>query len=247
MMNAFDLSGQRVLITGAAGALGGATVRACAAMGAELVLADLRAPEAIAEELRADGVAVTAHTLDNTDRGAVAAFAAGLGEIDAYAECSGIYAKGDWLGDADWDGLFERTIGVNVRGPLNLVREIMPRMMARGRGRIAILTSMAARNAGTTLDVEPAYIASKGAIQALIHYFARQAAARGVIVNAVAPGPIATPMTTSSKQPFDLEKLPSRRFGQPAEVGGPMAFLCSPAAGYMTGVVIDVNGGLHFS
>ena len=127
------------------------------------------------------------------------------------------------------------------------MREIMPRMMAQGHGRIAILTSMAARNAGTTLSVEPAYVASKGAIQALIHYFARQAAAHGVIVNAVAPGPIETPMTTSSKQPFDLGKLPTGRFGQPSEVGGPMAFLCSPAAGYMTGVVIDVNGGLHFS
>lgn len=247
MTNAFDLTGQRVLITGAAGALGGATVRSCAAMGADLVLADLSAPEAIAEELRAQGVSVTTHALDNTDRVAVAAFAAGLGDIDAYAECSGIYSKGDWLGDAGWDALFDRTIGVNVRGPLNLIREIMPRMMERGQGRIAVLTSMAARNAGTTLDVEPAYVASKGAIQALIHYFARQAAGRGVTVNAVAPGPIATPMTTSSKQPFDLGKLPLHRFGQPSEVGGPMAFLCSPAAGYMTGVVIDVNGGLHFS
>jgi NAD(P)-dependent dehydrogenase (short-subunit alcohol dehydrogenase family) len=120
-------------------------------------------------------------------------------------------------------------------------------MVARRRGRIALTTSLAARNAGTTLSVEPAYVASKGALQALVHYFARQVAAFGVVVNAVAPGPIDTPMTTSSKQPFNFDALPTKRFGHPDEIGWPMAFLVSEGCTYMTGAVLDVNGGQHFS
>ncbi|MEX0407475.1 SDR family oxidoreductase [Aquibium sp. LZ166] len=247
MQNAFNLSGQRILITGAGGTLGGATVRACAMLGAEVVLADLDAPEKIASELSAQGRSVSFHALDNTSRSQVDAFVASLGTIDAFADCSGIYSKGDWLADETWDALYERTIDVNVRGPINLMRAVMPAMMKRGHGRIALTTSLAARSAGTTLSVEPAYVASKGALQGLVHYFARQAASSGVVVNAVAPGPIETPMTLASGQPFDFAKLPTGRFGKPAEIGWPMAFLCSPGCTYMTGVVIDINGGLHFS
>jgi NAD(P)-dependent dehydrogenase (short-subunit alcohol dehydrogenase family) len=248
MKNAFDLTGQRMLVTGAGGSLGGAAARALAMMKAELVLADIAAPEAIAAELSATGINVEAHALDNTDRKAVDAFVADLGDIHAFCDASGVYVKGDWVDGGDaWEDNLERTLDINVRGPVNLVRAIMPGMAVRGYGRIALTTSMAARNSGTTLSVEPAYVASKGALQALLRYFARQCAADGVVVNAVAPGPIATPMTTSSGQPFDLEKLPTRRFGKPEEVGWPLAFLCTPGAGYMTGVVIDINGGLHFS
>lgn len=248
MENAFDLSGQQVLVTGASGALGAATARALAMMNADLVLADLRVPEALAAELSALGKQVEAHALDNTDRKAVDAFVAGMGPVDAFCDASGIYNKGDWMGGGeDWEGNLERTLNVNVRGPINLVRAVIPAMAARSGGRIVLTTSMAARNAGTTLAVEPAYVASKGALQALVRYFARQCAADGVVVNAVAPGPIATAMTMSSKQPFDFDRLPTRRFGNPEEVAWPLAFLCTPGCGYMTGAVIDINGGLHFS
>jgi NAD(P)-dependent dehydrogenase (short-subunit alcohol dehydrogenase family) len=248
MQNAFDLSGQRVLVTGAGGALGGAAVRALAMMKADLVLVDLATPLALGDELRKSGLNVETHALDNTDRMAVDALVGGLGAIDAFCDASGVYAKGDWLdGGDEWEANLDRTMSINVRGPVNLIRAVMPAMVKRGHGRIALTTSLAARTSGTTLSVEPAYVASKGALQALVHYFARQCAANGVVVNAVAPGPIATPMTTSSKQPFDLEKLPTRRFGKPEEIGWPLAFLCTPGCGYMTGVVIDINGGLHFS
>lgn len=248
MDNAFDLKGQRVLVTGAGGTLGGAAARALAMMSADLVLVDLNAPRALADEIAAAGRSVEAHALDNTDRPAVDAFVSGLGALDAFCDASGVYAKGEWIDEADdWESNLERTLDINVRGPINLIRAVMPAMAARGHGRIALTTSMAARNSGTTLSVEPAYVASKGALQALVRYFARQCAADGVVVNAVAPGPIDTPMTAAAKQPFDLSKLPTGRFGKPAEVGWPLAFLCTPGCGYMTGVVIDINGGLHFS
>ena len=243
----FDLSGRTVLVSGASGALGTATARACASLGARLVLTDIRDPSALAQSLRDSGVLAEAHVLDATDRAAVDRAFAGFGSLDALAECSGVYAKGDWRADPEWDALYDHIMQANVRGPINMVRAALAGMTVQGHGRIAMIASQAGRNAGTTLDVEPAYVASKGAVQALVRYFARQVANQGITVNAVAPGPILTPMLRASGQPFDTGALPMRRMGTPEEVGGPMAFLCSDAAGYMTGAVIDINGGQHFS
>lgn len=243
----FDLSGRRVLVSGASGALGAATARACAGLGARLILTDLRDPSELAAGLRAAGAEVEAHVLDTTDRAAVDRAVAGFGPLEAFAECSGLYDKGDWREDPAWDALYDRIMEANVRGPINMVRAVMAGMVERGQGRIALIASQVGRNAGTTLEVEPAYVASKGAVQALVRYFAKQGAAAGVTVNAVAPGPILTPMLRASGQQFDLSALPMGRMGTPEEVGGPMAFLCSDAAGYMTGAVVDINGGLHFS
>ena len=143
--------------------------------------------------------------------------------------------------------LFERTMAVNVKGPVNLLRAALPAMMKRGSGRIVLTSSMAARNAGSTLAVEPAYAASKGGLSALVRYFARQAAASGVVVNGVAPGPIFTPLLVSANQPFTVDQYPMKRLGQPEEIGWPAAFLASRGASFTTGAVLDVNGGMCFS
>lgn len=243
MKNLFDLRGERILITGTGGSIGGATARVCAALGAELIITDLKAPTELAGEIGARAVA-----LDNTKRDDVNAVFADAGQLDAMIDCSGYYVKGDWLdGGDDWDTLFARTMDINVKGPVNLIRACLPAMMKRGSGRIVLTSSMAARNAGSTLAVEPAYAASKGGLQALVRYFARQAAAHGVVVNGIAPGPILTPLLVSAKQPFDLESYPMKRFGQPDEIGWPAAFLASRGASFTTGAVLDVNGGMCFS
>lgn len=248
MQNAIDLTGQRILVTGAGGAIGGATARCCAALGAELAVADLEAPEDLARELRDEGTTVTAYGLDNSVRKDVDKVVGEIGPLDALSDCSGYYVKGDWVdGGDDWETLFDKTMGVNVVGPTNLIRAVLPDMVERGTGRIALTTSMAARNAGSTLAVEPAYVASKGGIQALVRYFARQVAAKGVVVNAIAPGPVLTALLRSSGQPFETENYPMKRLGEPEEIGWPMAFLCSKGTGFMTGAVIDVNGGMAFS
>jgi NAD(P)-dependent dehydrogenase (short-subunit alcohol dehydrogenase family) len=247
MDNYFNLSGHRVFVAGAAGSLGGATARALAALGAELILVDQHLPDILHKEVLTHGVTAEAHALDNTVRKDVDRLVAQVGRIDALVDCSGCYHKGDWVGDEGWDDLLRSTLEINVSGPVNLVRAILPTMMARQSGRIALTTSMAARNAGTTLAVDPAYVASKGALQSLVRFFARQAAASGVVVNAIAPGPIGNPMTESARQPWDVGALPMRRLGKPEEVGWPLAFLCTKATGFMTGVVIDVNSGIHFS
>ena len=248
MQSAFDLSGQRVLVTGAGGAIGGAAARACAAQNAELILADLRAPDALCAELAAEGVAVKAFAVDNTRQSDVNALLAEVGPVDSLADCSGFYVKGEWAaGGEAWDDLLQRTMTVNVRGPVNLVRACLPGMQLRGGGRIALVGSMAARNAGSTLAAEPAYAASKGALHTLVRYFARQFAESNVVVNAIAPGPVLTPLLKSANQPFNYDAIPLRRLGVPEEIGWPVAFLCSRAVSYMTGSVIDVNGGIVFS
>jgi NAD(P)-dependent dehydrogenase (short-subunit alcohol dehydrogenase family) len=248
LKNAIDLTGQHVVVTGAGGAIGGAAARACAALGAKLSVVDLKAPEELARELHAAGSEVKAFALDNSIRKDVEKVIAQAGELDALCDCSGYYVKGDWVdGDDDWEVLYRKTMDVNVLGPFNLVRAVIPGMVKRGYGRIALTTSMAARNAGSTLSVEPAYAASKGALQTAVRYFARQVADKGIVVNAISPGPILTPLLLSSKQPFATDSYPMKRLGQPEEIGWPLAFLCTRATGFMTGSVIDVNGGMAFS
>jgi NAD(P)-dependent dehydrogenase (short-subunit alcohol dehydrogenase family) len=243
MKNLFDLRGERILITGAGGSIGAATARVCAELGAELFLADLKAPAELAGELKA-----RAAGLDNTKRDDVNALVKDIGRLDALIDTSGYYVKGDWVdGGDEWEELFERTMNINVKGPLNLVRAVLPAMVKHGSGRIVLTSSMASRNAGSTLAVEPAYAASKGALSALVRYFARQAAASGVVVNGVAPGPILTPLLLSANQPFTVDQYPMKRLGQPEEIGWPAAFLASRGASFTTGAVLDVNGGMCFS
>lgn len=248
MNNAFDLSGQRVFVTGAGGAIGGAAARACAALGADLAIVDLKAPDELARELRDAGTNVKAYALDNSVRADVEKVITEAGPLDALCDCSGYYVKGDWVdGGDDWETLYHKTMDVNVLGPVNLVRAVLPGMVKRGAGRIALTTSMAARTAGSTLAVEPAYVASKGGLQAIVRYFARQVADKGIVVNAISPGPILTPLLISANQPFAVDHYPMKRLGKPEEIGWPLAFLCSRATGFMTGAVIDVNGGMAFS
>ena len=245
MNNLFDLRGERILVTGAGGSIGGAAARVCATLGAELYIADLQSPAELARELGAKA----AFALDNTRRDDVQAVVRDIGgSLDALIDTSGYYVKGDWLdGGDDWEELFARTMDINVKGPVNLVRAVLPAMMERKQGRIVLTSSMAARNAGSTLAVEPAYAASKGALSTLVRYFARQAAASGVVVNGVAPGPILTPLLMSANQPFALDSYPMKRFGQPEEIGWPAAFLASRGATFTTGAVLDVNGGMCFA
>ena len=248
MNNPFDLTGQHVFVAGAGGAIGGAAARACATLGASVSLVDLEAPEALASELRGTGVKAKAYALDNTKRADVEKAVAAVGIIDALCDCSGYYVKGDWFGGGDdWETLYRQTIDVNILGPVNLVRAVLPGMIERRSGRIALTTSMAARNAGSTLAVEPAYVASKGGLQAIVRYFARQVADKGVVVNAISPGAVLTPLLISANQPFAVDQYPMKRLGKPEEIGWPLAFLCSRATGFMTGAVVDVNGGVAFS
>jgi len=115
------------------------------------------------------------------------------------------------------------------------------KMAAAGGGRIVLMGSLAARNGGSSPDVQPDYAMSKGALHTLIRWLSRQTVGKGVLVNGVSR-PVATPLAANVS--FDLTSFPMGRLAEPAEIGWISAFLCTPAASYISGSIIDANGGL---
>lgn len=236
----YDLSGMRIVLTGASGGIGSATARLCASLGAEMILTDVAGNPELLAELRGDGRNHVFEACDVRDRAAVEAFCTRNFPIDALILNAGIFPKEDWLAD-DWIDQFHHTMDVNVGGPANFVRGALAHMKARGQGRIVLLGSIAAHTGGTHAHSPMHYAASKGAVHSFVRWLARRAAPE-VLVNAVAPGSTLTPMVAMAK-PDALKDMPIPRFGKPEEIAWPLAFLCSPGASFMCGAIVDVNGG----
>lgn len=242
MAQAFDLDGRRIAISGAGGGIGSATARLVAEMGADVRLADLTAPAPLAEFIAGQGRSAEATALDVTDRTAVEAWAEAAGPVDGLIDCAAICPFDDWE-DEGWDETAARVFNVNLQGPINLVRAFLPGMIERKGGRIALVGSIAGRIGGVRATAH--YAMSKGGIHSFVRWAAKRATPHGVLVNAVAPGPVATPMTQG--EPFDPTAFPLGRMAAAQEIAGPLAFLVSPAASHVSGVILDVNGGLHFA
>jgi NAD(P)-dependent dehydrogenase (short-subunit alcohol dehydrogenase family) len=238
----FDLTGQRIAITGAGGGIGSETARLVAEMGADVRLSDLTAPEDAAQSVVALGRQAEATALDTTDRDAVEAWAAACGPVDALIDCAAICPFDDWH-DQGWDAMAAEVFNVDLQGPLNVTRAFFGGMVERGSGRIVLIGSIAGRFGG--LRGAPHYAMAKGGIHSFVRWLARRGAPHNVLVNAVAPAPVETPMTAGID--FLPEELPMGRVAQAPEIAGPIAFLVSPAASYVSGAVVDVNGCLHFS
>jgi 3-oxoacyl-[acyl-carrier protein] reductase len=229
---AMSLQGQRALVTGAASGIGKATALVLAQLGAELLLTD-RAPLAATQE------AVTELEGDLTDDAFIADLL-GRGQLHAMAHCAAILEGRAWREDTAWHERFHRVMDINVRVPLQLTAAAIDHMAEHGGGRIVLVGSVAGKTGGTSLNTPPDYSASKGAVHALVKWLSRNAVGRGVLVNAVAPGPVETPMTRGSNLG---PSLPMARMGRAEELAWPIAFLCTSAASYMSGAILDVNGG----
>jgi len=236
---ALNLHGRRALVTGAASGIGRATATALAQLGAELLLTD-RAPLA-ATRAEVEGIGATCTTAegDLTADSFIAELLAN-GRIHAVAHCAGILEGRPWREDRNWHERFHRVMDINVRVPLTLAAAAIDHMEEHGGGSIVLVGSVAGRTGGTSVNTPPDYSASKGAVHALVKWLSRQAVGRGVLVNGVAPGPVQTAMTTG----FTLAtQLPLGRMGRAEELAWPIAFLCTPAASYFSGAILDVNGG----
>ena len=227
MASAFDLRGKRILVTGAAGGIGGRDPRAPAPRWApRWSLTDVRAEIAVAEPLRQAGTSVETHAVDVTDRAAVEAMVARAGVLDAVVANAGYVVWNEW-DEEGWDDTFRAIMDVNVLGVFHLVRACLPAMMARRAGKIVIVTSVAGKVGGVRSG--PHYVAAKGGLNAFVKWAARKAAPTGVLVNGVAPGPTVSPMTAS--QHFDTAGVPLGRMATADEIAWPIAFLCSAAGG----------------
>ena len=235
--SALSMQGKRTVVTGAASGIGKAT--ALAQLGADLVITDRAPLDATREAIQANGGVCIAAPGDLTDDALIASFFAG-DRIHAVAHCAGILEGKPWQQDPAWHERFQRVMNINVRVPLQLAAAAIEHMAARGGGNIALVGSVAGKAGGTSLTTPPDYAASKGALHTLVKWLSRNAVGRGVLVNAVAPGPVETPMTRG----FSLgPSLPMGRIGRPEELAWPIAFLCTSAASYMSGAILDVNGG----
>jgi NAD(P)-dependent dehydrogenase (short-subunit alcohol dehydrogenase family) len=242
MSAAFSLQGQRILITGAASGIGAAAARICASLGAEVALLDLAGCETVAATIAAEGGAASCFSADVADRAAIEKIVAGLGRVDGLVCSAALCPWEDWLDDG-WDESFARVMNVNLLGPIHCARALLPGMIERRHGRIVLVGSLAGRMGG--LIAGPHYVASKGGLHALVKWLAKKGGPHNVLVNGVAPASVETAMM--SGQPVDLSRIPLGRKAEPDEVAWPIAFLCSAAASYICGTVVDVNGGVYMN
>ncbi len=230
-----SLEGRRIVVTGAASGIGRATAHAVAELGASVMLTDMAPLAEVAAELKA-------LELDLTADGAIDKLIA-TGPIDGLAHCAGILRRTPYQTDASRRDRFDRVMDVNLRLPLDLGLAVSDHMAARGGGHIVLIGSVAGRTGGTALTTPVDYAASKGAIHTVVRWLSRQVVGKGVLVNAVAPGPVATAMTAGSS--VDPKLLPRGRMGEPAEIGWLIAMLLTPATSYVSGAVLDANGGSY--
>jgi 3-oxoacyl-[acyl-carrier protein] reductase len=234
------------LVTGSARGIGYEIALRLAEEGASVVLVDLAGAETAAGRLKAMGRDASACPLDITDMEAVDAAVASIigekGKIDILVNNAGIIARGAFLDLSREQWL--KVMDVNVNGNFYLCKAVIPHMIRRKDGNILNITSIAGKMGDITAS--PVYGTSKGAITTLTKSLARQLAAYGIRVNAVAPHAIETDMSaewSEEKRRAVIDAIPLRRMGTAREVAEAALFLVSEGAAFITGETLNVNGG----
>ena len=246
---AFDLTGRTALVTGCKRGIGRAAAVALARAGADIVgvSATLDADDEVGAEVTEVGRHFRPYRCDLGDRQAVHELAAQVSSdvprLDILVLNAGTIERRPAIEHGD--DLWDRVLEVNLTAQFVLARELGRRMVAEGRGKIVFVASMLSFQGGVTV---PSYAASKGGIAQLTKALANEWAVRGVNVNAVAPGYIATDNTQALRQDDTrarqiLERIPAGRWGEPEDVAGAFVFLASPASDYVHGIVLPVDGG----
>src|SRR5580704_7242436 len=249
MPTLFSLEGRVALVTGASRGIGAAIAKALAEAGADVAAhGNVTASEATCQQVRASGRRAVALVADMPDPAApdrlVRDTVAALGGLDIVVNKAGTIRRGPAVDtkDEDWHAV----IDVNLHGVFRLCRAAGRHLLAEGRGgKIINIASLLSFQGGLTV---PAYAASKSAVAGLTRALSNEWAAKGINVNAIAPGYIRTDNTRALQQDETrnrqiLERIPVGRWGEPADLGGAAVFLASRASDYVHGHILAVDGG----
>ncbi|HYR26585.1 MAG TPA: 2-hydroxycyclohexanecarboxyl-CoA dehydrogenase [Aquabacterium sp.] len=249
-----NFDGKTVIVTGGGGGIGGATSKRFAKDGAKVAVFDMNldAAQKVVDEIKAAGGVAQAFKCNITDRAevdaAVAAAEAALGPIAVLVNNAGwdVFKPFVKTVPAEWDKL----IAINLTGALHMLHAVLPGMAERKYGRIVNVASDAARGGSSG---EAVYSACKGGLVALSKTLAREHARQSITVNVVCPGPTDTALLAGvaegARDPAKLieafkSAIPLGRLGQPDDLASAIAFFGSDDAGFITGQVISVSGGL---
>jgi NAD(P)-dependent dehydrogenase (short-subunit alcohol dehydrogenase family) len=248
-----DFAGKVALVTGGGNGIGAATCRAFAAAGAHVAVLDRdrAAAERIAAEIAAAGGRAAAHPLDVADgalfRRIAETVAAQAGGIDVLVNCAGVTVRRtlDAMQPEDW----QRVIAVNLTGAFYGIQAVLPHLRRRGGGAVVNIASIAGRRIsfGGTAN----YTASKAGLLGLTRHAAYELAPDHIRVNAVCPGPTATAFGGAMRSPEEKEaagrRIPLGRMVEPEDIADAVLFLAGPRARMITGVALDVDGGVLIS
>ena len=245
--NPFDLNGKIAIVTGANTGIGQAIALALAEAGADLALVGRSRAGETADSVRALGrraalieadLSTTAPVQDVVDR-----TIAELGGLDILVNNAGIIRRADAVdfSEADWDAV----IDTNLKSLFFLCQAAGRHMIARGSGKVVNIASLLSFQGGIRV---PSYTAAKSGVAGLTRALANEWAGRGVNVNAIAPGYIATNNTAAlqadeTRNRQILERIPAGRWGNPNDIAGAAVFLASPASDYVNGQILAVDGG----
>lgn len=246
-----DLLNDRVaLVTGGAGGIGRAVTLALAEHGAQVVSADLTDQAATSTELPIQHVKLDVTSRADVDQ-CVERIIQKYGRLDILVNVAGIVSLGNArdLAEAEWD----RVININLKGTFLSCQAVIASMSQQRYGRIINLGSVIGKNGGNPrpwLDPKEqdrasniAYGVSKAGVHVMTSFLAKELAGSGITVNAVAPGPVASAMTTSFPQSL-RDLIPVGRMGEATDVARAVLFLSAPESSFITGEVLDVNGGI---
>lgn len=233
-------AGKVALVTGATTGIGAEIALALARLGADVVAVGLGADQFSAPQ----DLNISARELDVCEEQAVRSLINDLDRIDIVVNCAGVIRR---IEEHQLD-VFEKVLAINLTGTMRVCSAAREKL-ARFDGCIVNMASMLSFFGG---GLVPAYSASKGGVAQLTKSLAIAYAPDGIRVNAVAPGWIATPLTKALQDDPEraapiLDRTPLKRWGRPEDIAGAVTFLCSPAAGFVTGIVMPIDGGYLIS
>lgn len=234
------------VVTGAAGGLGCAIARRLAEAGADVALLDRADLDTVVRAVEDAGRKAWAVPVDLADRGSTRAAVADVlqtaGRVDILVNNAGLVSTEpiSTTTDEEWD----RVLAVNLTAAFVTTQAVWDSMLSSGGGKLVYIGSRAARVGGN--NAGPAYVASKGGLQALVVSAAKEGAPHGILSNGVMPGPIRTPMTELASYADERTVTPLGRMGRPVDIAEAVLYLASPASNFVTGTVLNVSGGLLY-